>query len=295
MMKLGIISSVMGAAGVLMILHSQDAARGEAKSRAFNPLELKGSPYGEVIGMALQDPVHLIWHGGRGHDDAAAQTKLENNEGDICEVCGIVHDDTVEDIDESYLEGLPQRIQWKGELLLMSKYTRFNHSPVPRRGLVKQYEQNEVRKLLQLAYEMDPTNYGNYNALNFYYFQEAGEGETVSDKVESLALETIRACEEGKRVDPMDALTSASAAENILVWKFDDPDTADLGSLTEAYHRFKAEVDNCASVIAESAESGRLGLYSEARITEMQDRFNLFSYNLREYGKKIQDRPKIFR
>lgn len=295
-MKSQIIALVMAAAGVAAIHHSRTGVMGEARSRPLNPLELKESPYGEVIGMALQDPVHLIWHGGRGHEHIDAQNQSKKNEeAEVCEVCGVVHDHADEDhVDEAYLENRPFWVQWKGKLLLMEKYTRFDHSPVERQGAVKEFERHETERLLKLAYDMDPTNYGNYNAYNYFYMV----GKDVEDsrkRISELAHKSLAACELGKRVDPMDALTAAAAAEDLMIWVMDSPGETRPENVVSAYWRFADEVKNYEEVFDAAVNSGRINNYSQDRVSEMIQRYRLFNYNVREYGKKVEGMPKIYR
>lgn len=295
-MKSYIIALVMAAIGVAAIHHSRTSVMGEARSRSLNPLELKESPYGEVIGMALQDPVHLIWHGGRGHEHIEAQNEArESEKNEPCEVCGVVHEHGDDShVDEAYLENRPLWVQWKGKLLLMEKTSRFNHSPVERHGAVKEFERREVERLLKMAYEMDPTNYGNYGAY-IYFYMEAKDAEVSRKRISELAYKSLAACEQGKRVDPMDALTAAAAAEDLMIWVMDAPSETRSADVVSAYWRFSSEVKNYEKVFDEAVESGRINNYSEERVQEMVQRYQLFAYNVREYGKKVEALPKIFR
>lgn len=295
-MKDKIISGVIMVAGLgLALVGGSDAIR-MAQSRNLNPLELRGSPFGEVLGMALQDPIHMAWHGGQGHDDVLKPGEdASAPEGEVCEVCGVVHDDdSGASVGVDLHSRQPMPVFLKGKVELLGKFIRQKNSPVKRGAAVRNYELARTKNLLQTAYDFDPTNYGNYNALNFFYVTNQRRGkESIGDGL-ALADDTIEACGKYKYDDPQDALTAASAAENKLVWMYATREKFPVSDLVETYDQFAYEVSNYQAVMIKAVETGRLKYYSAERLKEMETRFGTFAYALKGYKEKIDAMPRIF-
>ena len=183
-------------------------------------------------------------------------------------------------------------VKLKMELGLFDKYTRQRNMPGGRKGAIRAYEKARVKNLLQTAYDFDRTNYGNYNALNFFYVTNAKrrDGLRSIDDAISLGRQTLEACEKYKSVDLQDALTAAVAAENILIWQ-DSLSRVRGGSLDElskSHKRLVKEYLNYQRVMGVAVEDGSLNVYSQARIDEMAQRFGVLRYSVREYKKKIE-------
>jgi len=192
---------------VFVVLGAKDSIS-TARDLPSNPFELKGSPYGEVLGMAMQDPVNLVWHGGQRHEDVLSADGGHGGESGFA-------------INMNADGSEVLHVKLKMELGLFDKYTRQRNMPGGRKGAIRAYEKARVKNLLQTAYDFDRTNYGNYNALNFFYVTNAKrrDGLRSIDDAISLGRQTLEACEKYKSVDLQDALTAAVAAENILIWQ----------------------------------------------------------------------------
>ena len=265
-----------GCLGILLILHGRGGVEPAIRSHSLNPLELKGSPYGEIIGMALQEPVHLLWHGGKGHEHISG-------DDEECTVCGVDHS---EEGSQSYLKDKPLSAKVKLKMLSMENAIRQDNSPLGRSALVVSFEKRRARDLMFYAYEMDPTNYGNYNAVAF--FLEANGSVADRAKIDELAQRTLVACE-GRIDDPSDCLTAASAAHTLLVKKSGGLSHRDYYQLSKEFDLFLAKVKQFELSFEGALSDGRLSQYSQAKVDEMISRYNQFAYSVREYKKKIEE------
>lgn len=270
------LSTLAGCLGVLLILHGRDGVDSAIRSHLLNPLELKGSPYGEIIGMALQEPVHLLWHGGKGHEHISG-------DGDECAVCGVDHAD---EESQNYLKDKPLSAKVKLKMLSMENAIRQDNSPLGRSAVVVSFERQRARDLMFYAYEMDPTNYGNYNAVSF--FLEASGSVADQVKIEELAQKTLAACE-GRVDDPSDCLTAASAAHILLVKKSGTLKHVEYYQLSQEFDLFLEKVKQFELSFEGALSDGRLSQYSQEKVDEMITHYNQFAYSVREYKKKIEE------
>ncbi|SHK32483.1 hypothetical protein SAMN02745181_3615 [Rubritalea squalenifaciens DSM 18772] len=243
--------------------------------RDLNVLELNGSPYGELIGISVQDAVHLLIHAGQGHEHL--------KEGESCEVCGETH-------------GVVRGQGWslsdcKWKLQNLEKDVRANNSPTPHVGAAYAFEMKRAGELVEMAYELDPTNYANFNALSYFYASSLlkYEGaESGFEAVLALSQRTLEECDK-KPLDVNDALTAASATESILIYK-----TSLSGGMegVEAYLPYYQEhvsrVQRCHWVIEQSKLNGAFDGLSESRKAELVERVQQFNYLLNQYALKVR-------
>src|SRR5690606_23984431 len=118
-----------------------------------NPLGIKTSPYGAVVALALQGGIESDWHGTMdGGATAAACTACGHHHGEAGDACQ--GDDTGEAAD-SWIE----RIE-------LAATERTNPSPVTKGHLL--YLRRQTEDQLRLAYELDPSNYANYNSYQLF-------------------------------------------------------------------------------------------------------------------------------
>lgn len=286
MMKVEISKLVGGGllvAGAAFVWLGAGSLSPQVKSQPYRAFALPGSPYGEVIGLALQDPVHLLWHGGAGHEHVGRK-------GEKCEVCGVDHSQEEGKAGGRHaeLENNPI-VRWKLSLLDLAAAVRQKNNPRAHAGAVVDYEQERVRSLVKLAYEMDPTNYGNYNMyVHFMLTHGISSGEYTMDDFYRVSEATIAMCT-GRDEDPEDALTAASAAENMLIYKLRGVDKADYWKFEEDYNRFVAEVRRFERNQARAEREGRLKSYQPEKVKEIGDRFQGFHYIRNSYGKLIAE------
>lgn len=283
-MKRRVIYSVITLVAVWLVVDGRRSVQDQLDAHKSNFLDLKGSPYGEIIGKALQDPVHLLWHGGKGHEHVSEP-------GEVCDVCGVDHAE--EGAASVAAVEKPLSVRMKLHMLGMENQIRQNNSPVPRGAAVVNFEQQRVRELMLLAYEMDPTNYGNYNALSHFYMTTPLGGEDQKHKAIELAR---RSLVESERLNagPEDALTAASAAENILVLKTIGLPHFEYMKVADNYQLFAEKVAVFKEVYQMAIDEGRLDGFTQAKLDEMMARYKGFHYNLLEYKKIIDAAPKIF-
>ena len=243
----------------------------QVTQRELNPLELKASPYGEIVGAALQGPVSIINHGGIGHEHVG--------EGEECETCGVSHGG-------GSVEGRPKITELKLSLRKLGSEIRQNNLPGHRSAEVLAYEEGKVKELMTLAYEMDPTNQGNFSVCAGF-FAEKGSFE----KLYAISQKTLKACE-GRLNDPSDALTAAVAAEAILVYRAIEMKRKGVGNsyLKSDLHLLEENAVRFESSFERALSDGRLAHFSQEKADEMLAVFARLSWSVRSYREKLDSK-----
>lgn len=259
--------------GVGLLSHGYSSSPALRDAREFNFMCIKESPYGEIVGAALQDPVHLIWHGGKGHDHHKAD---ENGE---CTVCGVSH----EAEDANYVEGKFFLNVAKLKMLRMEANIRQSNWPSKRHSYVASYEKNKVKQLMLEAFEMDPTNYSNYNGADKYINKNDAQG--VKEMVR--LAEKVYQATNGRLWDPEDALTAASAAETVMIYRARANGINDKKALKADYDFFADKVQLFVESFERAESDRRIYYFSQEKVDEMLQRYKYFQYSLREYGKVL--------
>lgn len=150
-----------------------------------NPLGVKESAYGQVIALAAQGDIESDFAHVESNGSAAKRAPAP--------------------------AGLVGRLE-------EAVSERTNANPVT--DGYKFYLRRQVEDRLRLAFELDPSNYTNYNAYHFFLTEPVlGTRPELNAQVFNLAEYTQCYCmrEEG---DPRPALTAAGAAGNILLLMF---------------------------------------------------------------------------
>ncbi|MFC5049928.1 hypothetical protein ACFPK9_04815 [Rubritalea spongiae] len=277
-----VIVIVIAVLGVFLISDGRRRVEHLMAERELNPLELKESPYGEIIGAALQEPVHLLAHGGTGHDhhhgeghegcagcSGCAVTSHEHDHAEMVEVEG----------------GSPWLAQRKSALASLGSMIRRNHNPSGRSRGVREYEQKRIQELVELAYEMDPTNHGNYAMYVTFEGNRGGFEKILEVSQKSLAMT------EGRLNDPNDALTSAGAAEMILIYRNIKAtrDEVENSELETDYVFFVEKTKEYAEAFDKALAEGRLQQFSQEKVDEMIEIYSRFSYTIRVYGERVEE------
>ncbi|PQJ29274.1 hypothetical protein [Rubritalea profundi] len=264
---------VLSALGVGLVVDGFQRTAEERALRELNPLELKSSPYGEIVGAALQDPVSIIHHGGIGHKHVG--------EGDESETCGVSHGG-------GSVEGRPKMTELKLNLRRLESGIRQNNLPGNRSAEVLAYEKEKVKELMTLAYEMDPTNQGNYAVYSNFAAEEGG-----FEALYKVSQNTLKACE-GRVSDPGDALSAAVAAETILVYR--DMEMKRRGvenaHLEGDYQLLEQNVLRFKSSFERAIADGRLAHFSQEKADDMLAVYARLNWAVRSYKEKVSPTGK---
>jgi hypothetical protein len=169
-----------------------------------NPLGLKMSPYGQVIGMAMQGPIDLFWHEGGSHDhdqehahhEHDASCAHEHRSDGQCPDCAGHHGEHAAECPAAadQIAAAPQspREQVKNGLRALGAGVNRRTNPHASTAAHKLYLRRQVENRLRMAYEFDPSNYGTYNAYHLFLTEAAlATREHTQQKVLQLANWTI--------------------------------------------------------------------------------------------------------
>ncbi len=256
-----------------------------------NPLGLKMSAYGQVIGMAMQGPIDLFWHEGEAHDhdhdhgghdadcEECRDSDLADHAADNCPDCGSHDDqhasDCPHDVQIASTASAPLRKKAKDYLSMLGSAANHRTNPHANTEAHKFYLRRQIEKRLRIAYEFDPSNYGTYNSYHlFLSVSSLGTTQAGTDSAIRLSSITIDYCLRQPN-DPRPALTAAAAAHDILALMFRDH----IEKPRETYERLLATEDLALArylhMLRKRADDGTLNLISATRQAEMADRFEM--------------------
>ncbi|MGJ8671660.1 hypothetical protein [Rubritalea sp.] len=279
---LGIIVAVVG---IALISDGQGRVKSLLAKRELNPFDLRQSPYGEVIGAALQEPVHLLSHGGQGHEHMKSHEDCAG-----CSSCATAgHGHSHDHATVFAGKDRPWLAQRKSELAGLESNTRQNHNPKGRKAEARAFEGKRIWEIMELAYAMDPTNYANYN---IYVELESREGGF--EKILEISKKTLTLTE-GRINDPNDALTAASAAETVLIYRdvYAKREGRENPDLEVDYKFFIEKTKEYAAAFDRALEEGRLQEFSQEKVDEMIQYYGRFNYTIKAYRKYIDERKLI--
>jgi len=225
-----------------------------------NPLGINRSPYGEVIAMAMQGPVDTFFDagmsGGGPTPEAAPEVTAEKTAPSINARLGTL----LSSLDEASV-------------------ARTN--PRAASEALKRYLRRQAEDKLRFAYQLDPSHYGNYNALHFFLTEPSiGTRPELTPSAAKLAEDTIQYCLRQDQ-DPRPALTAAAAATNILHLMFSDRLNATPKYTTAQMRQCMALLDHClaryTSISQQWDQSKQWDLLSPQRIAECAERAQFIS------------------
>ncbi|HEY8962780.1 MAG TPA: hypothetical protein VIM57_11305 [Luteolibacter sp.] len=240
-----------------------------------NPLGLKRSPYGEVLAMAMQSPINLVWHSGvTGHEHhhhapgEPCEEELEHEHDDEEEASPKLSRSGPLGPYQAYLDEL----NGAAELRTNPKSATAAHRFAMRR---------KVEDQLRFAYELDPSHYGNYTAYHFFLTQsDLGTRPELTRQAMALTEETIRYCL-SRNDDPRPALTAAAAIENELLIFFQEPARHPLSEMRRKLELLDTSLARHRELREQWTQSGNWNLISSARRDEMDERYR-FTLKLRD-------------
>jgi hypothetical protein len=189
-----------------------------------NPLGIRCSPYGEVIAMAMQGPIDTFFEAGMSltPNTSTGKTEAGSNNTKLT---------------------LDERL---GALLTeLNKAGTQRTNPTPASPGLKRHLRRQAEDKLRFAYQLDPANYANYNALHFFLTEpQVGTRPELTPSAAKLAEDTIQYCLK-QSTDPRPALTAAAASTNILHLMFNDQQSASPKFNLTHMRQYLAVLDHC--------------------------------------------------
>ncbi|MES2474156.1 MAG: hypothetical protein V4640_00150 [Verrucomicrobiota bacterium] len=270
-----------------------------------NPLGINGSPYGEVLAMAMQGPVDAYAdigmngvghaHGAdgecSGHDHAAgeecsdhdghahaADEECSDHEGhDHAEGETCAEHDHAEPSEKMAKNAPGIGRRFRKFLTSLGALPDVRTNPYAAGERLKIYLRRKAEDKLRFAYHLDPAHYGNYVVLHFFLTEPSvGTRRQLTSESVKLANETIDYCMK-RDDDPRPALTAAAAATNILDLMFADQQKETPVYTTAQMRECLSLADVClkryVSLSEKWNESHNWELLSQQRIEECEDRF----------------------
>ena len=240
-----------------------------------NPMGINGGPYGEVLAMAMQGPINTyseIGISGQAH---------HHGDGEKCDG----HNDHA----SSAKSSPARKHSFKQFLTSLEDATETRTNPYSAGEALKRQLRRQAEDKLRFAYKLDPSHYGNYNALHFFLTEPAvSTRPQLTRAAAKLAEDTIQYSLKQEN-DPRAALTAAAAATNILQLMFEDyKSEAPKFSIPQMRH-FLSVLDyslaRYETIAKQWDESKNWELLSPQRIMECEDRFS-FIRNIRTASEK---------
>lgn len=262
-----------------------------------NPMGINGSPYGEVLAMAMQGPIDTYFHGAMGtgthhhadgeNCDACKGTSPEANDLSAPKIFRTPKPET--NVAAASNSSKSKKKGFEGFLASLSELETISTNPRAPSEAHKLYLRRQTEDKLRFAYQLDPSHYGNYNSLNLFLTEPAvGTRPELNTSVAKLAEETIQYCLKQEH-DPRPALTAAAAATNILQLMFADQHDEKPKFNTSQMRQFLGVLDyslaRYEAIAKEWDESKQWSLLSNQRINECEDRYS-FIRKIREACEK---------
>lgn len=244
-----------------------------------NPLGINGSPYGEILAMAMQGQIDNHFKGAMGggarpHQAGKVPAASQSGAG-------------------GSLGG-----RFENLLASLDRVAEIRTNPKSISETHKRYLRRQVEDKLRFAYQLDPAHYANYNSLHFFLTEpELGTHPELTPSAAKLAEDTIQYCLKQDN-DPRLALTAAAAASNILELIFNDQLDSKPKFSTIQMHQYLNLLDHCIARYIDISrawdQTKNWGLLSPQRIAECDERFN-FILHFRDSAegtiRRIEGRP----
>lgn len=243
-----------------------------------NPLGLKMSPYGQVIALAVQGEIDSDWHGvGIGGTDH------------VCTTCGHDHGPTGGEQCPDSSEGSKQSAEPVTLIAKLEQAATERTNGRPATPGHKLYLRRQVEDRLRMAWELDPSNYANYNSYHLFLTEpQVGTRPVNPDDIKEVAKLTIRYCFR-ENSDPRPSLTAASAAGNILELMFLHQTDYSLDEMRKELEVVDYAISRHVEMKDRWIESGTMEGLSKARIQEMDTRL-VFVKRMRDASDKTIQR-----
>lgn len=241
-----------------------------------NPMGIKMSPYGEVFAMAMQGPIDHYWHAGAEDDHDHGNTEEHDHEHDAG-LCSGSHSDDCSSCESSKPAKAESGHSYSDLLNELNEVanTRTNPKAATKAHLFDMRRQIEDK--LRFAYELDPSQYGNYNSYHFFLTQpQLGTRPELTSSAAKLADATIDYCLR-RDDDPRPALTAASAAENELELMFEQPTKFTIEQMRNRLSIMDFSLARHQEISNRWIENGNWNLVSPMRQEEIAARYKMLS------------------
>lgn len=264
--SIAISAALIGSGALICAVIGNPLVQDNSLRAPLNAFGINRSPYGEVFAMAMQGPIDQTFNhtfdlrasAGKKSGETPAETELPVNKSS-----------------NSAPKSITSKFRGLLEELAAAKSTYTN--PKPSSPAQKLHIRRDVENKLRFAYNLDPANYGNYNAYHFFITEpQLGTRPELTPGAAKLAQDTIDYCLR-ESYDPRPALTAAAAATNILHLMFNDRH-AESPRFTQLHMRHTLDlVDHCLArheqIHQSWTASGGADLLSPMRIVEMDERY----------------------
>ncbi len=271
-----ICATLMGGGAIGVMLSARLVAEQEALDHPVNPLGINRSPYGEILAMAMQEPIDTFWHQGAVANHAPDAAKRESP----CSVCGMDqgcghHVSGERRADPATPQPWNERLRVFLEELDGASVMRTNTHRASK--ALDFHIRRQVENKLRFAYQLDPAHYGNYNSLHFFLTEpQVGTRPVLTPKVAQLAHDTIDYGLAEKH-DPRPSLTAAAAATNVIHLMFADQHNPEPVFTPGRMRESLSLLDQCIARHLSIREAwiarGHDALLSPLRTVEMEERF----------------------
>lgn len=221
-----------------------------------NVLGINRSPYGEVLALAVQGPIDQSFQVGM-YGSIGIRTQDKGSPKNHWETS--IHDFSV------------------GKLIsTMDAISQINTNPKPVSPAHRLHLRGQAEKKLRFAYNLDPSQYSNYNSLHFFLTEPAvGTHKQLTPAAEALAHQTIAYCLKQNN-DPRPSLTAAAACTNLLDLMVSDYRFGGKKHTTSEMRGILALLDRCLaqyeSIARQWDADGHWQLLSPMRFQECRDR-----------------------
>jgi hypothetical protein len=271
---------LVGAGALAWALLSKPLAGDANLDFPVNAFGIDRSPYGEVFAMAMQGPIDTYFDGPAGHQHD--------------ESCDHDHDHEDHDHEET-AKSKPASLTARFENLIASlnQADSIRTNPRGESKTHKLYLRRQVEDRLRFAYNLDPSHYGNYNALHFFLTEpELGTRPELTPTAAKLAQDTVDYCLK-REDDPRPALTAAAACTNILELMYKDSTYEKPKFTTAQMRQILGMLDHCIARYGKISDqwtaAGQWQNLSQMRIDECAERLH-FILKVRDTQAAIIDR-----
>jgi hypothetical protein len=258
LLSIALSSALIGGGTLAWALAARPLITNPDLAAPLNPLGINRSPYGEVLAMAMQGPIDTYFDAGmassphQSDDEPAAATAK-----------------------------LSWGTRFENLLSSLDRASEQRTNPRAASDALKRHLRRQAEDKLRFAYQLDPSHYGNYNALHFFLTEpEVGTRPELSPSAAKLADETIQYCLKQDQ-DPRPALTAAAAASNVLELMLNDQHNPKPKYDTTQMRSYLNLLDHCLAryrVISQQwDQSKHWDLLSPQRIIECSERLHFNS------------------
>lgn len=276
-------TGLIGAGALVCAMTAKPLVEDPSLNVPLNVFGINRSPYGELFAMAMQGPIdqtfnHTFRGAGSPPRDAHSSEECASPDYNKHATAEPLIAETVTGGDvPAAKHATPFNDKLRGLLEELDAARSAYTNPKPSSEAQKRHIRRDVEDKLRFAYQLDPANYGNYNAYHFFLSEpQLGTRPELTPGAAKLAQETINYCL-AETSDPRPALTAAAAATNILHLMFNDRKSAEPVYTTAHMRHTLNLLDHCLARHGEIhttwAAAGGYELLSPMRIAEMEDRF----------------------